>query len=77
MPRNWMSCRRCGEVHTNPASSSLCELCGPIVRAENETACQAEIAKQDELPLDVQLDLAEDFDALKRVLANVIKKLEN
>jgi len=52
-------------------------LCGPIVRAENETACQAEIAKQDELPLDVQLDLAEDFDALKRVLANVIKKLEN
>ena len=33
--RHYVPCRRCGKTHQNPASSSLCEECGPIERLEN------------------------------------------
>ena len=36
--RNHVACRECGNEHTNPASSSLCEECGPACAMRNRVA---------------------------------------
>lgn len=33
--RYYVPCHRCGATHTNPASSSTCDECGPIIALEN------------------------------------------
>lgn len=46
--RHYTPCRLCKKVHTNPASSSLCNECGPIVRLEN-LKLKEEMAEHDRL----------------------------
>lgn len=33
--RQYVPCRRCGAIHRNPASSSLCNECGKLEALEN------------------------------------------
>ena len=35
--RHYEPCRECGAQHTNPASSSICNDCGPAYAAKNQS----------------------------------------
>ena len=39
--RHYVPCRECGKTHTNPASSSICNECGPAY-----ALCNMEIKRE-------------------------------
>lgn len=60
MRRHWTPCRKCGAIHQNPRSSSLCQSCGEAEGRANEAARRAEREDFESSPFGQFMSLPED-----------------
>lgn len=77
--RTFIPCRRCGNEHKNPRSSSLCETCGPKVAKANrlreeEREAWNDLPHTDEM-LDRIYELETELAELKDKLAKAVGAL--
>ncbi len=71
--RRYVPCRECGKKHNNPASSSICDDCGP------KYALHSRIAKQEAVDFEVEefesedalVTLREKYNHIIDVLTNI------